>query len=243
MNCDKIDYEVVGHDLQLVDVSLDPGETVIAEAGAMLYFEQGIEYDVRAGDGSPSDGVLGSLLKMGKRYISGSTLLLTHFINKDKQRRKVAFSANCPGNILLLDMSKDVDGQLYCQRDSFLCASYGTKIDAVLTKRLGAGLFGGEGFILQKLVGDGTACIHAGGAIIKKQLQGETLRVDAGCLVAFTDGIDYDIALAGNLKTMMFGSEGIFLATLSEHGTVYLQSLPLARMIAQVLHCLPTSRR
>ena len=241
MQCHEVDYQIHGDDIQLVEIELDPGESVVAEAGAMNYMEEGITFEARMGDGSePDQGFFGKVFSAGKRALTGESLFMTHFSNEGTGKRKVAFAAPYPGKILALDMAKFGNG-LTCQKDSFLCAALGTSISIAFQKKLGAGLFGGEGFILQRLQGDGKAFIHAGGTIIKKQLQGETLRVDTGCLVAFTDGIDYDIQRAGNLKSMFLGGEGLFLATLSGHGTVLLQSLPFSRLADRVLANAPSA--
>lgn len=239
MQCHEIDYQVFGDDLQYVEVELDPGETVIAEAGAMNYIEDGIEFEARMGDGSKADqGIMGKLIDAGKRTLTGESIFMTHFTNQVHDKRRVAFAAPFPGKIVPIDMAK-VGGVLTCQKDSFLCAAYGTEVGIAFQRRLGAGFFGGEGFILQRLQGDGHAFIHASGAIIKKNLNGETLRVDTGCIVAFTDGIEYDIQRAGSLKSMFFGGEGLFLATLRGTGSVLLQSLPFSRLANRVLQHAP----
>jgi uncharacterized protein (TIGR00266 family) len=241
MQCHEIDYQVFGDDLQYVEVELDPGETVIAEAGAMNYVEEDIEFTALMGDGSkPEQGLFSKLLDAGKRTLTGESIFMTHFTNHGGAKRRVAFAAPFPGKIVPIDMDK-VGGVLTCQKDSFLCAAFGTRIGIAFQRRLGAGFFGGEGFILQRLEGDGQAFIHASGAIIKKTLKGETLRVDTGCLVAFTEGITYDIQRAGNLKSMFFGGEGLFLATLSGNGTVLLQSLPFSRLANRVIQHAPTA--
>jgi uncharacterized protein (TIGR00266 family) len=238
----EVDYELFGDDMQIVEVELDPGETVIAEAGAMNYLEEGINFEAKMGDGTnPNEGVMGKLLAVGKRALTGESIFLTHFTNVGGSgKKRVAFAAPYPGKILPIDLGA-VGGQLTCQKDSFLCAALGTRVSIALNKRLGAGFFGGEGFILQKLQGDGMAFIHAGGTLIERELKGETLRVDTGCLVAFSPGIDYDIQRAGNLKSMFFGGEGLFLATLSGHGKVWLQSLPFSRMADRILQHAPSS--
>ncbi|MGB8854986.1 MAG: TIGR00266 family protein [Pirellulales bacterium] len=234
MQCHKVDYEILGSEMQLVEVELDQGETVVAEAGAMNYMEDGIEFTAKMGDGSdPAQGFFGTLASAGKRMMTGESLFLTHFTNHASGKRRVAFAAPYPGKILALDLAKIGSG-LICQKDAFLCAALGTKIGITFQKRLGAGFFGGEGFVLEKLDGDGMAFIHAGGHVIKKQLRGETLRVDTGCVVAFTRGIDFDVERAGGLKSMLVGGEGIFLATLRGTGTVLLQSLPFSRLAAEV---------
>ena len=235
MQCHEVDYEIVGDDMQMVLVELDPGETVIAEAGSMTYMEDSITFEAKLGDGSaPNEGFFGKLWSAGKRAITGESLFTTHFTNHGAGKRHVAFSGPFPGKIIPLDMAS-IGGEITCQKDSFLCAALGTQVDIAFNKRLGAGFFGGEGFILQKLRGDGMAFVHAGGAIIEKQLNGQTLRVDTGCLVAFTPGVEYNIERAGNLKSMVFGGEGLFLATLSGHGTVWLQSLPFSRLADNII--------
>jgi uncharacterized protein (TIGR00266 family) len=237
----EVDYQIHGDDMQIVEVELDPGETVVAEAGAMNYMEDGITFETRMGDGSqPDQGFMGKLFSAGKRMVTGESLFMTHFTNRGSGKKRVAFAAPYPGKIIPLDLSQ-LGGRLTCQKDAFLCAALGTKISIAFQKKLGAGLFGGEGFILQKLEGDGKAFVHAGGTVIKKTLSGETLRVDTGCLVAFTDGVDYDIQRAGNLKSMFFGGEGLFLATLSGHGTVLLQSLPFSRLADRILANAPSA--
>lgn len=235
MKCHEVDYEIFGDDMQVVEVELDKNEIVIAEAGAMNWMEDGITYEARMGDGTEADtGFMGKLMKAGMRALTGESLFITHFTNNIDAKKRVAFAAPYPGKIIPVNMA-DVGGELICQKDAFLCAAYGTKVSITLNKKLGAGFFGGEGFILQKLEGDGMAFIHAGGTIVKKELHGETLKVDTGCIVGFTKGIDYDIQQAGNLKSMVFGGEGLFLATLQGHGTVYLQSLPFSRMANRII--------
>ena len=235
MRCHEIDYKIIGHEMQLLEVELDPGETVVAEAGGMTYMEQDIEFETKMGDGAdPDQGLFGKMFGAGKRMLTGESAFTTHFTNNGGQKRQVGFSAPYPGNIIALNMA-EIGGEFICQKDAFLCAALGTKIGITFNKKLGSGLFGGEGFILQKLEGDGMAFAQAGGTIIKKELQGETLRVDTGCLVGFTSGVEYDIEMAGGLKSMVFGGEGMFLATLSGTGTVWLQSLPFSRMADRIL--------
>jgi len=235
MQCHEVDYEIFGNDMQIVEVELDPGETVIAEAGAMNYMEDGITFETKMGDGSePNSGVLGSLLNVGKRVLTGESIFMTHFTNAGAGKKRVAFAAPYPGRIVALDMAAE-GGELICQKDAFLCAAFGTSLDIAFHKRLGAGFFGGEGFVLQRLRGDGKAFVHVGGTVIKRELRNETLRVDTGCIAAFSAGVDYDIERAGGLKSMVFGGEGIFLATLSGTGTVYLQSLPFSRLAERVV--------
>jgi uncharacterized protein (TIGR00266 family) len=241
MKSHQVDYEVIGADMQLVEVELDPGETVVAEAGAMNYMEDGIEFETKMGDGSePEQGFFGKLLSAGKRAFTGESLFMTHFTNKGAGKKRVAFAAPYPGKIVPIDLGA-MGQELLCQKDSFLCAALGTKVAIAFTKRMGAGLFGGEGFILQRLQGDGMAFIHAGGTVIKKELRGERLRLDTGCLVGFTPGIEYDIQRAGNLKSMFFGGEGLFLVTLQGTGTVWLQSLPFSRLADRILAAAPAA--
>lgn len=235
MKCHEVDYEIFGDDMQIVEVELDPGEVVIAEAGAMNYMEEGIAFETKMGDGSkPAGGVMDALMNVGKRVLTGESIFMTHFTNAGSGKKRVAFAAPYPGKILPIDMA-EMGGELICQKDAFLCAAFGTNLGIALQKRLGAGFFGGEGFILQRLKGDGLAFVHIGGTVIKRELRNETLRVDTGCLAAFTPGIDYDIERAGNLKSMVFGGEGLFLATLRGTGTVYLQSLPFSRLAGRVI--------
>lgn len=239
MRSHEIDYELIGDDMQIIEVELDSGETVIAEAGSMNYMEDGIDFETRMGDGSePNQDFFGKLLNAGKRAITGESLFLTHFTNHAAGKKRVAFAAPYPGKIIPLNLPK-LGGIFTCQKDAFLCAALGTKLDITFTQRLGTGFFGGEGFILETLTGDGMAFIHAGGTIVEKQLRGETIRVDTGCIVGFTGGIDYSIERAGNLKSMIFGGEGLFLATLRGTGTVYLQSLPFSRLADRVLQHAP----
>ncbi|MBW2298547.1 MAG: TIGR00266 family protein [Deltaproteobacteria bacterium] len=239
MRSHEVDYEIIGDDIQIVEIELDPGETVIAEAGAMNYMEDGIAFDTRMGDGSqPESGFFGKLMSAGQRVMTGESVFLTHFTNQSAGKKRVAFAAPYPGKIIPINMAK-VNGELLCQKDAFLCAALGTEIGIAFNKRLGTGFFGGEGFIMQRLRGDGRAFVHAGGTVIKKKLNNETLRVDTGCLVAFTSGIDYDIQRSGNLKSMFFGGEGLFLATLQGTGTVLLQSLPFSRMADRILQHAP----
>ena len=240
MRSDKVDYEIIGDDLQIVEIELDPTETIIAEAGSMNYMEEDISFEAKMGDGSnPGAGIMDSLLNVGKRVLTGESLFITHFTNKGSQKRKVAFAAPYPGKIIPIDLNQ-IGGRFICQKDAFLCAAFGTRLSITLNKRIGAGFFGGEGFILQKLEGDGLAFVQAGGTIIKKELRGETLRVDTGCIVGFSEGIQYDIQRSGSLKSMVFGGEGLFLATLKGVGTVYLQSLPFSRLADRIIAHAPS---
>jgi uncharacterized protein (TIGR00266 family) len=240
MRCHTIDYEIFGNDMQLVEIELDPAETVIAEAGAMNWMDDGITFEAKMGDGSqPDKGLLGGLLDVGKRVLTGESIFMTHFSNVGAGKKRAAFAAPYPGKIVPLDMDK-LGGEIICQKDAFLCAALGTEVSIAFNQKLGAGFFGGEGFILQRLRGDGMAFVHAGGTIVEKQLKGETLRVDTGCIVGFTPSIDYSIERAGGLKSMFFGGEGLFLATLKGTGTVYLQSLPFSRLADRVISSAPS---
>lgn len=241
MRSHEIDFEIFGDDMQTVEVELDPGEVVIAEAGAMNWMEDGIVFEAKMGDGSqPNKGLFGKLMDAGKRTLTGESIFITHFTNNGMGKKRVAFSAPYPGKIIPVDLAQ-LGGELLCQKDAFLCAALGTRISIAFTKKLGTGFFGGEGFILQRLQGDGMAFVHAGGTIVKKELNNEVLRVDTGCIVSFTPGIDYDIERAGNLKSMFFGGEGMFLATLKGTGTVYLQSLPFSRLADRVIAHAPSA--
>ncbi|MFO7879166.1 MAG: TIGR00266 family protein, partial [Bacteroidales bacterium] len=218
MQSHEIDYKIMGHDIQLVEVELDPEETVIAEAGAMLYMEDGIDFETKMGDGSdPKQGVMNKLLKAGGRMLTGESLFMTHFTHRGSGKSHVAFAAPYPGTIVPISLG-NLNSHLIAQRDAFLCAAMGTKLSVTMNKKLGSGLVGGEGFILQKLQGDGMAFIHAGGTLIERELNNETLRVDTGCVAAFEDSIDFSVEKAGNLKSMVFGGEGLFLATLRGSG-------------------------
>lgn len=243
MQSHEIDYKIIGHDVQLVEIELDPQEVVIAEAGAMLYMEDGIDFTTRMGDGSnPSAGLFDKLLAAGSRVITGESLFLTHFTNRGWGKKHVAFSAPYPGTIIPIDL-RQFGGTIIVQKDAFLCAALGTKLSIIFNKRLGAGFFGGEGFILQQLQGDGKVFVHAGGTVIERNLNNEVLRVDTGCIVGFETSIDYDIQQAGNLKSMVFGGEGLFLATLRGTGKVWLQSMPIRKLIAQLSTGGPNSRK
>jgi uncharacterized protein (TIGR00266 family) len=239
MQCHEVDYEIIGDDLQMVEVELDPGETVIAEAGAMNYMDNGITFEAKMGDGSnPDAGLMGKLLNVGKRVLTGESIFMTHFTNKGKGKKRVAFAAPYPGKIVALNMA-EIGGEILCQKDAFLAAALGTEVSIAFNKRLGAGFFGGEGFILQKLRGDGMTFVHAGGTITRRELASDVLRVDTGCIVAFSPSIDYSIERAGNLKSMFFGGEGLFLATLRGSGSVWLQSLPFSRLADRIIQHAP----
>ncbi len=228
MAAHEIDYKIYGDDMQMVEIELDPNESVRAEAGAMMYMGQGIEMDTNLGS---SGGGLGKALFGGlKRALMGESFFITNFTHTGSGKGHVAFAAPYPGKIIPLELDQ-LGGEFICQKDSFLCAAKGIDIDIAFTKKLGAGFFGGEGFILQRLKGDGRAFIHAGGTIIEKQLApGESLRVDTGCLVGMTPGVDYDIQMLKGFKNALFGGEGLFLAVLRGPGLVYLQSLPFSRL-------------
>ena len=241
MRSHEVDYEIFGDDMQIIEVELDQGETVIAEAGAMNYMQDGIQFEAKMGDGSnPNAGFMNALFSAGKRALTGESIFMTHFTNTVNAKRRVAFAAPYPGKILPINLAQ-LGGELICQKDAFLAAALGTQISIAFTKRLGAGFFGGEGFILQKLRGDGMAFIHIGGTVVKRELHGETMRVDTGCIAAFTPGIDYSIERAGGLKSMFFGGEGLFLATLRGHGTIWLQSLPFSRLADRILQNAPSA--
>lgn len=242
MKCHEVDYEIIGDDLQMVEVELDPKETVIAEAGAMNYMEDGMTFEAHLGDGSsPDEGFFSKVLGAGKRVLTGESIFMTHFTNQGMGKQRVAFAAPYPGKIVAVDMSKIPGQEIICQKDAFLCAALGTEVSITFQKRLGAGFFGGEGFILERLSGDGMCFLHAGGTVVQKDLRGETLRVDTGCIVGFSRGIDYDIQRAGGLKSMFFGGEGLFLATLSGTGRVWLQSLPFSRLADRIIAHAPRS--
>lgn len=218
---DVIDYRIIGDDMQIVEIELDPSEGARAEAGAMMYMDNGIMMQTSTDGGA---------FKGFKRMLTGESFFITTFYNAGVEKQHVAFSAPYPGKIIPLDLSS-IGGSFLCQKDAFLCAANGVDIEVAFTKKLGAGFFGGEGFILQRLAGEGLAFVHAGGTIIKKDLMpGQTLKVDTGCLVAFSPSVDYDIQFVGGFKNALFGGEGLFLAKLTGPGTVYLQSLPLSRL-------------
>lgn len=236
MRSHELDYTIHGDDMQFVEITLDPRETVVAEAGAMMFMQPEIEMDTRMGDGSnPDSGFLDKLFSVGKRMVTGESLFMTHFTAVGSQRVNVAFGAPYPGRIVPIDLAQR-GGRFLCQKQSFLCAALGTKVSIAFTKRFGAGLFGGEGFILQKLEGDGLAFVHAGGTVIERQLAaGEQLKVDTGCLVGFEESVDYDIERVRGVGSMLFGGEGLFLASLRGPGHVWLQSLPFSRLADRVL--------
>jgi uncharacterized protein (TIGR00266 family) len=237
-----IDYEVFGAEMQYVEITLDPGEACIAEAGAFMYMDPGIQMETIFGDGSGQDqggGFMGKLLSAGKRVITGESLFMTVFGNSAGGRQKVAFASPYPGKIIALDLRRH-NGRILCEKDSFLCAAKGIAVGIAFQRKLGAGLFGGEGFILQKLEGQGLAFIHSGGTLLERELAaGETLRVDTGCLVAFESQVNYDIQMVTGIKTAIFGGEGLFYAALTGPGKIWLQSLPFSRLAGRVLTHLP----
>lgn len=228
----EINYQIRGESIQIVEVELDPGETVIAEAGAMLFMEDGITFEAKMGDGAtPNQGIFDKLLSAGSRVLTGESLFMTHFTNQGRRKAKVGFSAPYPGTVIPVDLAQCPNHELIVQKDGFLCAAYGTKVSITFNRKIGSGLVGGEGFILQKLQGDGNAFVHAGGTVIERTLNNETLRVDTGCVVAFESHIDFDVQSAGGLRSMIFGGEGLFLATLRGSGKVWLQSMPIRKLI------------
>jgi uncharacterized protein (TIGR00266 family) len=237
----EVDYKIVGDDMEFVEVELDPGEATVAEAGGMMYMEDGIEMETIFGDGSHQErkDFVGALLGAGKRLLTGESLFMTVFLNKSAQKRRVAFGAPYPGKILPLHLS-EIGGELITQKDSFLAAAKGVSIGIAFQKRLGVGLFGGEGFIMQRLQGDGWVFVHAGGTLTEKTLApGEVLRVDTGCIVAFQPGVSYDIQYVGKIKSALFGGEGLFFATLRGPGRIWLQSLPLSRLAGRIIAAAP----
>ena len=240
----EIDYELFGEDMQYVEITLDPGEACIAEAGAFLYMDPGIQMQTIFGDGSGQDqgGFLGKLMTAGKRVLTGESLFMKLFGNGGAGRQKVAFAAPYPGKIVPLNLRRH-GGRILCEKDAFLCAAKGIAVGIALNRRLGSGFFGGEGFILQKLEGEGLAFLHSGGTIFTRQLApGETLRVDTGCLVAFETTVTYDIQMVPGIKTAIFGGEGLFYAALTGPGTIWLQSLPFKRLARQVLSAIPRDK-
>ncbi|MDB4886800.1 MAG: hypothetical protein JWN79_2238 [Gemmatimonadetes bacterium] len=236
---DVLDYELIGDDLQAVIVTLDPGETVIAEAGAMMFMEQGIEMNTTLDPNRQGGGLLGKLFTGARRVLSGDTFFVTTFANATGSRRRVAFSSHFPGKIKPVNLL-EWGGTIIAQKDSFLCAPKGTQVDIAFTRRIGAGFFGGEGFILQRITGDGVAVLHASGALWEKTLApGETLRVDTGCIVAMEQQVQYDIQLVPGIRTALFGGEGLFFALLTGPGKVMLQTMPFSRLADRILAASP----
>lgn len=240
----EIDYKIYGDDMQFVEVELDPQEATVAEAGGMMYMDDGIEMETIFGDGSnQQSGFLGALMGAGKRLLTGESLFMTVFLNRAPGRKRVAFGAPYPGKIIAVKLS-EIGGELIAQKDAFLCAAKGVSISIAFQKRLGVGLFGGEGFIMERLQGDGWAFIHAGGTLYERTLGvGELIRVDTGCIAALQPSVDYDIQFVGKIKSAIFGGEGLFFATLRGPGKVWLQSLPLSRMAGRIIAAAPGTLR
>lgn len=238
MTAHEIDYEIYGEEMQFVEIELDPMETVIAEAGSFMMMDEGIEMKTIFGDGSLQDsnsGIWGKVLSAGKRLLTGESLFMTAFVHGGEGKLKVSFAAPYPGKIIPVDLTK-FEGKLICQKDAFLCAAKGVSVGIEFSRKLGRGFFGGEGFIMQKLEGDGMAFLHAGGTIIEKKLEiGEVLKIDTGCLVAFTRDVDYDIEIIKGIQNAIFGGEGLFYARLEGPGSVWIQSLPFSRLADRVL--------
>jgi len=232
MKSHEIDYQIKGESIQIVEVELDPNETVIAEAGAMLFMEDGIQFETKMGDGSTTNqSIFDKLLSAGSRVLTGESLFMTHFTNRGNKKARVGFSAPYPGTVIPIDLAASHNNELIVQKDGFLCAAFGTKLSIHFNRKIGAGLVGGEGFILEKLQGDGKVFVHAGGTVIERTLNNETLRVDTGCVVAFESQINFDVEKTGSLKSMIFGGEGIFLATLQGSGKIWLQSMPIRKLV------------
>jgi uncharacterized protein (TIGR00266 family) len=242
MNAHTIDYQIFGEEMQYVELELDPNEAVIAEAGNFMMMDSGIKMNTIFGDGSKqNEGFLGKVLGAGKRLLTGESLFMTIFSNEISGKKKVSFASPYPGKILPLDLSK-YGGKFICQKDAFLCAAKGVSIGIEFSRKLGRGFFGGEGFIMQKLEGDGMAFVHAGGTMARKELQiGEKLCVDTGCIIGFTQDVNYDIEFIGGIKNTIFGGEGLFFANLTGPGVVYIQSLPFSRLANRVLQAAPQS--
>ena len=244
INNHEIDYRIHGEEMQYVEVELDPQETAVAEAGAFMMMEDGIQMETIFGDGSQQQsGLLGKLFSAGKRLLTGESLFMTAYTNIAHGKKKVSFASPYPGKIVPLDLLR-LGGKVVCQKDAFLCAAKGVSVSLEFQRKLGAGLFGGEGFIMQKLEGDGLAFVHAGGHVTEKELQpGELLKVDTGCLVAFTQEVTYDIQFVGGIKNTLFGGEGVFFATLRGPGKVWIQTLPISRLAGRILQYATTSRK
>lgn len=240
MTSHEIDYRIYGEEMQYVEIELDPQEGVVAEAGSFMMMDDGIKMETIFGDGSQKDsGFLGKILGAGKRILTGESLFMTAFYNNLTGKRNVSFASPYPGKIIPIDLSR-FGGKFICQKDAFLCAAKGVSVGIEFSKKLGRGLFGGEGFIMQKLEGDGMAFVHAGGTMAMKELKaGETLKVDTGCIVGFDQTVDYDIEFVGGIKNTVFGGEGLFFAKLQGPGTVYIQSLPFSRLAGRVLASAP----
>jgi uncharacterized protein (TIGR00266 family) len=240
MQAHEIDYQIFGEEMQYVEIELDPQEIVIAEAGSFMMMDNNIQMETIFGDGSgQQSGLFGKLLSAGKRVLTGESLFMTAFINQNNTKSKVSFASPYPGKIIAIDLTQ-FGGKFICQKDSFLCAAKGVSIGIEFSKKLGRGLFGGEGFIMQKIEGDGMAFVHSGGTLAKKELGvGDVLKVDTGCIVGFTKDVDYDIEFIGGIKNSLFGGEGLFYATLRGPGTVYVQSLPFSRLADKIIASAP----
>ena len=242
MNAHEIDYEIFGEEMQFVEIELDPQETVVAEAGSFMMMEDGIKMETIFGDGSrQTGGIFGKLMNAGKRMLTGEGLFMTTYTNYGHGKKKVSFASPYPGKIIPIDLQQ-YSGKFICQKDAFLCAAKGVSVGIEFNRKLGTGLFGGEGFIMQKLEGDGMSFIHAGGTLHKKVLKaGEVLKVDTGCIVGFEQTVNYDIEFVGGIKNTLFGGEGVFFATLRGPGTVYVQSLPFSRLADRIIAHAPSA--
>ena len=241
MQAHEIEYQIFGEEMQYVEIELDPQEIVVAEAGSFMMMDNGIKMETIFGDGSDQQqsGLFGKLLSAGKRVLTGESLFMTAYLNQNSNKSKVSFASPYPGKILPIDL-KQFQGKFVCQKDSFLCAAKGVSVGIEFSKKLGSGLFGGEGFIMQKLEGDGMAFVHSGGTLAKRELSsGEVLKVDTGCIVGFTKDVDYDIEFIGGIKNTIFGGEGMFYAILRGPGTVYIQSLPFSRLADRIIASAP----
>lgn len=240
MTAHEIDYHIYGEEMQYVEIELDPQEAVVAEAGSFMMMDNGIQMQTIFGDGSnQNEGIMGKLFSAGKRLLTGESLFMTVFLNQYQGKRKVSFAAPYPGKIIAIDLTQ-YGSRFICQKDSFLCAAKGVTVGIEFSRKLGRGLFGGEGFIMQKLEGDGMAFVHAGGTLARKELQpGEVLKVDTGCIVGFSQTVDYDIEFVGGIRNTVFGGEGLFYATLRGPGVVYIQSMPFSRLAGRIYASAP----
>jgi uncharacterized protein (TIGR00266 family) len=239
-----IDYHIHGEEMQCVEIELDPGETAVAESGSFMMMDDGIQMETIFGDGTGQDkGFLGKLMSAGKRVLTGESLFMTAYSNIGQGKKKVFFASPYPGKIIPMDLAR-LGGKMICQKDSFLCAAKGVAVGIEFQRKLGSGLFGGEGFIMQKLEGNGLAFVHAGGHIVERELRtGDVLKIDTGCIVAFTPTCDYDIQFVGGIKNTIFGGEGLFFATLRGPGKVWIQSLPISRLASRVLQYATVKRK
>lgn len=240
MTSHEIDYRIYGEEMQYVEIELDPQEAVVAEAGSFMMMDDGVAMNTIFGDGSnQNEGLMGKLFSAGKRLLTGESLFMTVFLNQGYGKKKVSFASPYPGKIIPIDLT-DFGGKFICQKDAFLCAAKGVTVGIEFSRKLGRGLFGGEGFIMQKLEGDGLAFVHAGGTLARKELQaGEVLKVDTGCIVGFSPAVDYDIEFVGGIKNTVFGGEGLFYATLRGPGVAYIQSLPFSRLAGRIYAAAP----